>query len=72
MDWLPYSPDLNPIENLWSDFKTRFHQHFTNLKVDVSSGQEAKERYQKLLKQVWRECREELMHILVAFIPWRC
>src|SRR2546423_4797939 len=21
MEWPPYSPDLNPIENLWSDFK---------------------------------------------------
>ena len=43
MEWPPYSPDLNPIENLWSDFKTRFHKHFLNLKAHVSSAQEAKE-----------------------------
>jgi hypothetical protein len=50
MEWPPYSPDLNPIENLWSDFKTRFHKHFTNLKAHVSSAQEAKERYGELFE----------------------
>jgi hypothetical protein len=72
MEWPPYSPDLNPIENLWSDFKTRFHKRFTDLKADVSSAQEAKERYGELLKQVWRECREELVHALVESMPRRC
>ena len=72
MEWLPYSPDLNSIENLWSDFKTRFHKHFTNLKAHVSSAHEAKERYSELLKQVWRECREELVYALVESMPRRC
>ena len=72
MEWPPYSFNLNPIENLWSDFKTRFHKHFANLKADVSGAQEAKERYSELLKQVWRECREELVHALVESMPRRC
>ena len=53
MEWPPHSPDLNPIENLWSDFKTHFYIHFTSLKTDVSSAQEAKDQYGELLKQVW-------------------
>lgn len=72
MDWPAHSPDLNPIENLCSDFKTRFHIHFTDLKTDVSSAQESKDRYGELLKQVWRECREELVRALVESIPRRC
>ena len=31
MEWPPQSPDLNPIENLWTDFKARFHRRFTKL-----------------------------------------
>ena len=31
MEWPAQSPNLNPLENIWSEFKKRFHQHFSEL-----------------------------------------
>lgn len=31
MDWPPYSPDLNPIENLWALLKAEMYRKFPNL-----------------------------------------
>ena len=42
------------------------------MKADVSGAQEAKERCGELLKQVWRECREELVRALMESMPRRC
>ena len=31
MDWLPYSPDLNLIENLWALLKAEMYRQFPDL-----------------------------------------
>lgn len=70
--WPAYSPDLNSIENLWSGFKVKFYKRFLDTKSEVTSGQEAIEKYSDALKQVWAECREELVHALVESMLRRC
>jgi len=32
MDWPPYSPDLNPIENLWKMLKAEIYRAHPELK----------------------------------------
>jgi transposase len=32
IEWLPYSPDLNPIENLWALMKAKLYRLYPELK----------------------------------------
>lgn len=59
--WPPYSPDLNPIENLWADLKKRVEKHnATNV-----------EELEEAVKLEWKETDKDLCEKLVASLPER-
>ena len=70
--WLPQSPDLNPLENLWPDFKTRFHKQFLELFNHPSKSLEARYRYSEVLQEVWYTQGIELVNKLIESMPRRC
>ena len=37
MDWLPQSPDMNPIENLWGDLKIAAQRHQPTSKAQLKA-----------------------------------
>ena len=62
LDWLPISPDLNPIENLWDILKDRL-------------GNEVYEKEDKLLarlKYEWEHIQPELVHECYSAFLTRC
>ena len=72
MEWPAQSPDLNPIENLWTDFKTRFHQRFVELFNHASKSLEARYRYGEVLQEVWYSQGMEIVDALIKSMPKRC
>jgi hypothetical protein len=66
------SPDLNPLENLWSDFKERFYQRFTEMFNHPSKNFEARYRYGEVLQEIWYSQGMEMVEALINSMPRRC
>ena len=72
MEWPAQSPDLKPIENLWSDFKERFYQRFSEMFNYPSKGLEARYRYGEVMQEVWYSQGMEMVEVLIKSMPKRC
>ena len=71
MKWPAQSPDLNPIENIWTPFKKAFHDRFEELFNHPSKSLEARYRYGEVLQEVWYDLGMDLVNALVESMPAR-
>jgi transposase/uncharacterized coiled-coil protein SlyX len=62
IDFPPYSPDLNPIENLWADLARRVEKFQC----------ETMEELQDIVAEEWKETDKELLRTLARSMPERC
>lgn len=70
MDWPPYSPDLNPIENLWALMKTKIYELYPELKCDLNT-METLEQLIKAAKEAWQALDREILVKLSDTMPNR-
>jgi hypothetical protein len=61
IDFPPYSPDLNPIENLWPDLVARVDSHYAKTKEELENA----------IKYEWIKTSKVLLKQLAASMPSR-
>ncbi|CDF41123.1 unnamed protein product [Chondrus crispus] len=64
LEWPPYSPDLNPIENLWGTLVRSVYAHQRQFK-NVDSLSEC-------IRDAWDEINNETLNALVKSMQKRC
>jgi len=72
MEWPPYSPDLNPIENLWALLKKEAYKVYPDLDSLKGKGDEAETQLFQILQMAWANLREEVIEGLISSMPDRC
>lgn len=63
VDWPPYSPDLNPIENLWKLLKERICGRYPKLS-DIPKNNQTMQRLCEAAVKVWEDFEEDLLQTL--------
>jgi len=66
-----YSPDLNPIENVWSMLKAALQRDYPDIASMRGCPRAVKEKMAEVLPQVWRSLSLDLFQTLCDNMPRR-
>jgi transposase len=70
MDWPSYSPDLNPIENLWALMKAEIYKLYPELEF-ADNTVETLERLIEAAKEAWHSIEDSILYNLSSTMPHR-
>lgn len=70
MIWPPYSPDLNPIENLWAIMKQEIYKLYPDLE-HAADTEETRQRLIMAGKEAWQAINGQILHKLSTTMPHR-
>lgn len=67
IDWPPYLPDLNPIENVWHILKSEIMAQYPHL-ADLPKNDASKRELVRAVICVWEELKEEVLDKLLILM----
>lgn len=70
MAWPPYSPDLNPIENLWALLKAKIYEMHPEIK-SMPNNQETLEILTSAAQEAWSDMDTDMLENLAITMPHR-
>ena len=68
MIWPPYSPDLNPIENIWALMKSIIYECYPELEK-APNNRETLEQLVKAAKEAWHAIDDRILKHLCESVP---
>jgi DDE superfamily endonuclease len=72
MDWPPYSPDMNPIENMWSLLKRKLYVLFPNLDIEIKGvSDEMRHLLFRRIYIAWEALEPRVWEAMVQSMPRR-
>lgn len=69
--WLPYSPDLKPIEHIWWTLKVIVFEMFPELAADKSMSKHSRPRLKSALQAAWNTLDKSSFDCLYKSMPSR-
>ena len=71
MEWPVYSPDMNPIEELWAHLKVELHRRYPDTKSLQGTPAAIKQKLQERLWEIWWDIGEDVLENLIDSMPRR-
>jgi len=65
MEFPPNSPDLNPIENLWSIVKAELYRRYPDTMYLQGSGNAVREELRNRLNKIWWDIGKDILNRLI-------